>query len=74
MKILGIDDVEWYSGGDNKTNPKRVRVDGVWREIFSFEKQVFEDFLTRKRYTIFLCHIGDNEIVRVEIPNNFSIT
>ncbi|MGQ9664185.1 MAG: hypothetical protein ACUVUH_02490 [bacterium] len=69
MKILGTNDVEWYSGRNNKTSPKRVRVDDVWREVFSFEKQIFEDFLTRRRYTIFLCHIGDNEIVRVEIPN-----
>jgi len=66
MKILEEKDVEWYSGRNNKTGPKRVMVDGVWREVFSFEKQIFEDFSTRKRTTVFLCHIGDNEIVKVK--------
>lgn len=68
MKIFREKDVEWYSGKDNKSIPRRVIVDGVWRDVFSFEKQIFEEFMTRKRYTIFLCHIGDNEIVRIEIP------
>ncbi len=67
MKILEENDVEWYSGSTTKTYPKRVRVDGIWREVFSAEKQVYEEFLTRKRTAIFLCHIGDNEIVQVKV-------
>ncbi len=68
MKLIEEKDVEWCSGRDNKTSPKKVKVDDIWREVLIFEKRVFEDFLTRKRKTIFLCHIGDNEFVKVEIP------
>ncbi|MEO0126148.1 MAG: hypothetical protein ABIL44_00175 [candidate division WOR-3 bacterium] len=67
MKIIGENDVEWYSGKNARTFPKRVNVDGTWREVLSFEKQILEEFPSRNRYTIFLCHIGDNEIVKVKI-------
>ncbi|MGB9720819.1 MAG: hypothetical protein ACPL28_04990 [bacterium] len=69
MKVFNEKDVEWYSGKNNKTSPKRVMVDGVWREVFSFEKQVFEEFSTRKRTIVFLCNIGDNEIIKIEISS-----
>lgn len=60
-------EVEWYSGRNGKTRPKRVKVSGVWRDVFKYEKEIREDFSTRKRKVIFNCHIGDNEMVRVEI-------
>uniref|UniRef100_A0A7C4XG81 Uncharacterized protein n=1 Tax=candidate division WOR-3 bacterium TaxID=2052148 RepID=A0A7C4XG81_UNCW3 len=60
-------EVEWYSGKDAKTYPKRIKVEGVWRDVFKFEKEIREDFSTRKRVIIFNCDIGDNEIVRVKI-------
>ena len=65
--ICGKNDVEWYSGKDLNTRPKRVKVDDVWYEVFSFEKKICEDSITRKRQTIFLCHIGDNRTVKVAI-------
>lgn len=58
--------VEWYSGKDAFTRPKRIKVNGVWREVFKFEKQILEEFSTRKRSIVFICHIGDNEIVKVK--------
>ncbi len=67
MKIIEASDVEWYYGRNARTCPKRVKVDGVWREVFSFEKKVFEEFASRSRYTIFVCHIGDNEMVKVKV-------
>uniref|UniRef100_A0A7C6EGA2 Uncharacterized protein n=1 Tax=candidate division WOR-3 bacterium TaxID=2052148 RepID=A0A7C6EGA2_UNCW3 len=67
MKFIEAKDVEWYSGKNAQTYPRRVKVDETWREVFSFEKQVFEEFSSRNRYTIFLCHIGDNEIVKVKV-------
>lgn len=67
MKTIAENDVEWHSGRNVRTYPKRVKVDGIWREVFSFEKQVLEEFPSRNRYTIFFCHIGDNEIVKVKI-------
>ncbi len=68
MKILEAEDVRWYAGRSNKTSPREIKVNGVWRKVFAFEKQVFEDFVSRKRRIIFLCHMGDNEFVNIEIP------
>ncbi len=67
ITVLNESDVEWYSGKSTRTYPRRVKVDGVWREVFRFEKQIFEELSTRNRYTIFLCHIGDNEVVKVKV-------
>ncbi len=57
--------VEWYSGRDAQTYPKRIKVRGVWREVFKFEKEIREDISTRRRVIILYCHIGDNEIIRL---------
>jgi len=57
--------VEWHSGRELHTYPKRVKINGVWHDIFTCEKIVHEDVLTKKRETIFRCHIGDNRIVEI---------
>ena len=59
-------DIEWYAGKDAETHPKRIKVKGVWEDVFSYEKMVTEDVVTKKRRTIFRCHIGDNRIIEVE--------
>ena len=59
-------DVEWYSGKEAQTHPKRIKIKGVWEDVFSYEKIIKEDAKTGKRKTIFRCHIGDNRIVSVE--------
>jgi hypothetical protein len=56
-------EVEWYSGKDFHARPRRIKVNDVWEDVFHFEKQVHEDFSTRKRRTVFRCHIGDNRII-----------
>ena len=43
----------------------RIRLDGIWQEVFSWEKAIHEDKDTGQRMTVFLCHIGDNRIIRV---------
>lgn len=58
-------DVEWYAGGGRYSHPVRIRLDGVWEEVFSWEKSIHEDRHSRDRTTVFLCHIGDNRIVKV---------
>ncbi|MEO0136006.1 MAG: hypothetical protein ABIL39_01600 [candidate division WOR-3 bacterium] len=68
MRVIEEKDVEWYAGSDAQTYPRRVKVDGNWREVFTFVKQIREEYFTRKRHTIFLCHIGDNEVVKVRLP------
>lgn len=61
-------EVEWYSGKKLKEYPKRVKVNGVWEDVFQFRKEICEDLKTRKRKIIFYCHIGDNRIVKIEVP------
>ncbi len=57
--------VEWYSGKELHTHPKRVRINGVWYDVFQFEKIVREDVSSKNREIIFRCHIGDNRIVEI---------
>ena len=60
-----IEEVEWYSGKDLYTHPRRVKVRGVWEDVFHYEKIVREDIKEGKREIVFRCHIGDNRIVEV---------
>ena len=62
-------DVEWYSGKEVNTHPMRVKVAGVWEEVFQYEKEIHEDLKTKQRKIIFYCHIGDNRIVKIERLN-----
>lgn len=57
--------VEWYSGGELYTHPKRIKVNGIWEDVFQYERIVREDGATKKREIIFRCHIGDNRFVEV---------
>jgi len=59
--------VEWYSGGNLYSRPKRIKVGGVWEDVFRYEKQIYEDKITKTRVIIFRCNIGDNRIVRFQI-------
>jgi hypothetical protein len=61
------DDVEWYSGRARYSRPLKVKVKGVWHEVFGYEKSVQEEVSSRQRVTVFLCHIGDNQIVKVRV-------
>ena len=63
-------EVEWYSGKELYTYPRRIKVDGVWEEVFQYEKKIQEDAVTKKREIVFRCHIGDNRIV--EIARDYS--
>ena len=66
MSTIEGTDVEWYAGKDAQTHPKRVKIRGVWEDVFSYDKIVKEDTVTRKRKVVFRCHIGDNRIIDVE--------
>ena len=61
--------VEWYSGGELYTHPRRIRIDGVWEEVFQYEKIIREDVQARREIA-FRCHIGDNRIVEIAITNS----
>ena len=60
-------EVEWYSGEQAYTCPKRIKVNGVWEQVFYYEKTIQEDKITRKRAVIFYCHIGDNRIIEIKV-------
>lgn len=57
--------VEWYSGSKLYTHPKRIKVNGIWEDVFQYERIVREDAATKKREIIFRCHIGDKRFVEV---------
>jgi hypothetical protein len=67
VSSIRASDVEWYAGKEAQTHPKRIKIKGVWEDVFSYEKIVQEDAKTGKRKTIFRCHIGDNRVVSVEV-------
>ncbi len=58
-------EVEWYSGTELYTYPKRIKVDGRWEDVFQCERMIHEDVSSRQRKLVFRCHIGDNRIVEV---------
>lgn len=58
-------DVEWHSGGDLYTHPRRIKVNGIWEEVFHYERIMREDASSKTRELVFRCHIGDNRIVVV---------
>jgi hypothetical protein len=63
-------EVEWYSGKEVYTSPRRVKIKGVWEEVFSYEKSIREHSVTMKREVVFRCHIGDNRIIEITLPHN----
>ncbi len=58
-------EVEWYSGTELYTYPKRIKVDGRWEDVFHCERMIHEDVSSRERKLVFRCHIGDNRIITV---------
>ncbi|KPK63254.1 hypothetical protein AMJ83_07840 [candidate division WOR_3 bacterium SM23_42] len=58
--------VEWYSGGELYTHPKRIRIDGTWEEVFHYDKKIRENN-QQHREIAFSCHIGDNRVYEVVI-------
>lgn len=60
-------EVEWYSGGELYSRPKRIKINGVWKDVLQYEKRIQEDRATKKRKIIFHCHIGDNQIIDVRV-------
>jgi hypothetical protein len=66
-KILDEDaEVEWYSGSELYTHPCRIKLKGIWEDIFRYEKRIEED-AQHRRETIFRCHIGDNRIIEIAV-------
>ena len=63
--IIEDGEVEWYSGGELYTHPRRIRLKDIWEDVFHFDKQIQE---TKKgRRIIFRCNIGDNRIIVVAV-------
>lgn len=63
-QVISDGEVEWYSGSELYTHPRRIRIKDVWEDVFRFDKKIEEDG-TGHRKTVFRCHIGDNRIIVV---------
>ncbi|MGB7055472.1 MAG: hypothetical protein WBE28_09150 [bacterium] len=62
-------EVEWYSGSESYSHPERIKIKGVWEDVFQYEKKIREN-LKRQREIVFRCHIGDNRIIVVVLPTS----
>ncbi len=59
-------EVECHDGYKHAHYPRRVKLDGIWYEIFEIrDRAVIEDFKSRERYYVYDCHIGDNITVKL---------
>jgi hypothetical protein len=63
-------EVDWYSGKELYTHPTRIKINGIWEEVFHYEKIIREDTVTKKREIIFRCHIGDNRTIEITVPSS----
>ena len=61
--------VEWYSGRELYDRPKHVKINGVWEEVFTYEKIIRQEELNTAREIVFRCHIGDNRIIEIVIAD-----
>jgi hypothetical protein len=59
-------EIEWYSGKETYTHPVRIKINGIWEDVFQYEKIIREN-TQQQRETVFRCHIGDNRIIEVVI-------
>ena len=62
-------EIEWYSGGELYTHPKRIKINGVWEDVFHYEK-ILKENKQQKREIVFRCHIGDNRIIETVISQD----
>lgn len=65
-QILKNPEIEWYSGTELYTRPKRVKINEIWEDICQYEKSIREN-TKGQREVVFRCHIGDNRIIEVVI-------
>jgi hypothetical protein len=63
-QVITDGEVEWYSGSEAHTHPRRIRIDDVWEQVFQSDKKIEED-RKGQRSIVFRCHIGDNRIIDV---------
>ena len=59
-------EIEWYSGSELYTHPTRIKINGVWEDVFHYERSIREDN-QQQRQLVFRCHIGDNRIIEAVI-------
>ena len=65
-QIIENGEVEWYSGSELYTRPWRIKIKGIWEDVFHFDKSI-EENEKYQRKTVFRCHIGDNRIIVVMV-------
>ena len=65
-QIVENGEVEWYSGNELYTRPMRVKVNGVWENVFHYTKSLREN-QNQQRSTVFHCHIGDNRTIVIVV-------
>lgn len=59
-------EIEWYSGGESYTHPVRIKINGIWEDVFQYEK-ILRENTQQQREIVFRCHIGDNRVIEAVI-------
>jgi len=59
-------EIEWYSGSESYTHPVRIKINGIWEDVFQYEK-ILRENMQQQREIVFRCHIGDNRIIETII-------
>jgi hypothetical protein len=65
-QIIEDGEVEWYSGNELYTRPRRIKIRGIWEDVFHSDKDI-EENEKHERKTVFHCNIGDNRMITVII-------
>jgi hypothetical protein len=67
-KVIENAQVEWYSGNELYTHPRRIKINGIWEDVFQYDR-ISRENTDRQREIAFRCHIGDNRFVKIIIQS-----
>ena len=62
-------EIEWYSGTELYTHPIRIKIKGIWEDVFQYDR-ILRENTKRQREIVFRCHIGDNRIIVVMVSTD----
>jgi hypothetical protein len=65
IKNVIIGDIEWYDGHTAHSGPCRVKVNGVWYDVHSYERTIHEDAMTQQRTVHYHCRLSDGQVIEI---------
>jgi hypothetical protein len=65
IKNAIIEDIEWYNGHQAHSGPRRVKVNGEWYDVHSYERTIREDSMTQQRTVHYHCCLSDGQVIEI---------